>query len=59
MIKTISKLKKGELFKLFESGEYWVRGEYVRSEKRYSCTKLDDCRCGYKFKGSKVVFINR
>lgn len=37
-------LKKGDLFKLkvSETAPVWVRGEYVRSERKYSTHKFDD-----------------
>lgn len=46
-IKKIKDLKKGELFRLDarlnnENTPVWVRGEYVRSEKKYSAYKFDD-----------------
>lgn len=36
---TVAKLNKGEFFRLSESdtAPVWIRGEYVRSEKKYSC----------------------
>lgn len=57
---TVAKLKKGEFFKLSESdtAPVWIRGEYVRSEKRYSCYKFDDVNHENWFKGSKEVFID-
>ena len=52
---TVAKLKKGEFFRLSESEKapVWIRGEYVRSEKKYSCTKFDDINHENWFKGSK------
>lgn len=37
-------LKKGDFFKLkdSETAPVWVRGEYVRSEKRYSTHQFND-----------------
>lgn len=37
-------LKKGECFKLKNSdtAPVWVKGEYIRSEKKYSTYKFDD-----------------
>ena len=37
-------LKKGVFFKLKDSdtAPEWIRGEYVRSEKKYSTFKFDD-----------------
>lgn len=44
IMKAIKDLKPGELFRLkdSETAPVWVRGEYIRSEKRYSTTKFDD-----------------
>lgn len=40
----LKELKKGDFFKLkdSETAPVWVKGEYVRSEKRYSTHKFDD-----------------
>lgn len=40
----IRDLKKGEYFKLKNSdtAPVWVKGEYIRSEKKYSTYKFDD-----------------
>lgn len=40
----IKDLKKGEYFKLknSETAPVWVKGEYIRSEKKYSTYKFDD-----------------
>lgn len=52
---TIAKIKKGEFFKLSnsETSPVWVRGDYVRSEK-----KFDDINHENFFKGDKEVFID-
>lgn len=42
MKSTIKQLKKGDLFKIPTSTKTWVRGEYERNMKRYSCTDYDD-----------------
>ena len=57
---TITKLKKGEFFKLSESdtAPVWIKGDYVRSEKKYSCKKFDDINHENWFKGTKEVFID-
>lgn len=57
---TIAKIKKGEFFKLSnsETSPVWVRGDYVRSEKKFSCTKFDDINHENFFKGDKEVFID-
>lgn len=57
---TIAKIKKGEFFKLSnsETSPVWVRGDYVRSEKKFSCTKFDDINHENFFKGDKEAFID-
>ena len=59
---TIEELKKGDFFTLRDYGEYpdenrvYVRGEYERSEKKYSCTKYSDW-CAETFKkGTTKVY---
>lgn len=59
---TIKELKKGDFFTLRDYGEYpdenrvYVRGEYERSEKKYSCTKYSDW-CAETFKkGTTKVY---
>lgn len=56
---TIKNLKKGDYFKLSDSdtSPVWIRGEYIRSEKKYSCYKFDDVNHESFFKGSREVFI--
>lgn len=43
-MKTISQLKQSEFFRIKNTATapVWVRGEYNRSERRYSCYKFDD-----------------
>lgn len=40
----LKELKKGDYFKLknAETAPVWVKGEYIRSERRYSTHKFDD-----------------
>lgn len=64
---TIKDLKVGEYFTLKEYDDtvnevpeklVWIRGEYERSEKKYSCTKfVDFCHENF-FKGTKVVYTD-
>ena len=44
IIKKIKELKKGEYFRLKDndSAPVWIKGEYVRSEKKYSTYKFED-----------------
>lgn len=55
-----SKAQERRVFRLSESetAPVWIRGEYVRSEKKYSCTKFDDINHENWFKGSREVFID-
>lgn len=43
-MKAIWQLKKGELFRLksINNAPVWLRGEYSRSERCYSCYKVED-----------------
>lgn len=63
----IKDLKKGEYFcirqyddssKEVKSSVVWVKGEYDRSSKTFSCYKFDDINHEHFFKGSKVVFTD-
>lgn len=63
---TIKQLKKGDFFRLKEFNEnevinessVWIRGDYERSTKRYSCIKYSDANHENFFKGDKVVYID-
>ena len=60
-MKTIKELKKGEYFTLKsvefpKDSQVYVRGEYDRSSKTYSCYKWSDTSAERFFKGNKVVF---
>lgn len=60
--KKIKDLKNGEYFTLKAIEEpsekqVWVKGDYERSEKKYSCTKFSDI-CHENFmKGDRIVFV--
>lgn len=62
----IKKLMKGELFLKKELPEgteptamqVWVRGDYVRSEKRYECYRYGDVNDFCYLKGDKLVSID-
>lgn len=57
-------LKKGDFFTLKDYGEFpddarvYVRGEYDRSEKKYSCSKFSDWNYETFKKGSVKVFTD-
>lgn len=60
---TIKELKKGEFFTLRDYGEQeitshpvWIRGEYDKGSKTFSCFKFDDINREAFFKGAKVVY---
>lgn len=58
---TVKELKKGEMFTVKEiefpkESQVYVRGEYDRSSKTYSCYKWSDVNAERFFKGSKTVF---
>lgn len=59
MISELKELKKGDFFKLKDSdtATVYVRGEYDRSTKTYSCFKFEDVNDERFFKGSKKVFV--
>ena len=55
---SISKLKKGEFFKLSDNGCVYVRGDYDRSSKKYECYKYDDVNSFRYLKGCKEVVVD-
>ena len=63
---TIKQLKKGDFFclKPFNENEpikeslVWIRGDYERSSKRFSCTKYEDFCHENFFRGDKVVYTD-
>lgn len=59
IIKKIKDLKKGEYFRLkdSDSAPVWIRGEYVREEKKYSAYKFDDINHERLFAPGKEVVI--
>lgn len=57
-MKRIADLKKGEYFTLFNGSPVWVRGEYDRSLKKYSCYRFDDVCHERFYDGSKLVFTD-
>lgn len=62
-MKQIKDLKKGEYFTLKdvecpEENIVWVRGDYERSSKKYSCYKFSDISRERFFKGDKEVYTD-
>ena len=41
-MKTLREVKKGEYFKISHNGRVWVKGDYVCSEKKFSCFLWED-----------------
>lgn len=61
MKKQLKELKKGEWFTLKEvpyptDEQVYIKGEYDRATKKYSCCKYGDMNCEKFFSGSKLVF---
>lgn len=57
-LKEIKNLKKGEFFKRKEgAGRVYVKGDYDRSTKSYSCTAYDDINQEIFIKANKKVVV--
>lgn len=61
MAKELKELKKGDWFTLKDieypkESQVYIRGEYDRSSKTYSCIKWNDMNEERFFKGTKKVF---
>lgn len=59
----IKDIKKGEYFTLKAIAEpteaqVYVRGEYIKEAKAYSCYKFSDVNAERLFKGTKEVFVD-
>lgn len=58
-MKTIRELKHGEFFRLKpDSKKTYVRGDYDRSEKKYSCIDYDDFNHERFFCGNQIVLVD-
>lgn len=57
-MKKISELKRGELFRLPNQSVVYVRDNYVRELKKYSCYKYEDTNHERFFKGDKLVEVD-
>lgn len=56
-------LKKGDFFTLKNiecptENNVYIRGDYERSTKKYSCTRYDDYCAESFFKGDKIVYTD-
>lgn len=61
--KMIKELVKDEFFTLQpieepRENQVWVRGDYERSTKKYSCNKFSDMNHERLFRGDKIVFTD-
>lgn len=58
--KKIKELKKGEYFRLkdSDSSPVWIKGEYVRSDKKYSIYKFEDVNHERLLSPDKIVFTD-
>ena len=56
---TVQKVNQGTLFKLTnsETAPWWIRGEYIREARKYSCYKYEDVNHEKLMKGSHKIFI--
>lgn len=60
-MEVIKNLRKGDFFTLKDIEEpkesrVYIKGEYDRVSKSYSCVKFSDNNCEKFFKGNKEVF---
>jgi len=60
--KSIKQLKKGEFFTLKpceepKDSQVYIKGEYARDEKKYSCVKFNDVNSERLFDGKKIVYV--
>ena len=60
IMEKIKNFKKGDYFKLQdkETAAVYVRGEYDRSTKKYSCYRYDDVAVERFFRGDKKVYVD-
>lgn len=62
-MKTLKELKQGEYFTLKPiecptDRQVFIRGEYERSEKKYSCGRFDDISYERFLKGTTIVYTD-
>lgn len=55
----IRNTNQGQYFRLkdSENAPVWIRGEYNRSEGKYSCTRFDDANHESLMKPNRIIFI--
>lgn len=56
----VNKVNQGTYFKLrpTETAPVWVRGEYDKASKTYSCYKYEDTNHEKFLKGNREIYIN-
>ena len=56
----VNKVNQGTYFKVrpTETAPVWVRGEYDKASKTYSCYKYDDTNHEKFLKGNREIYIN-
>ena len=59
--KTVKELKKGEWFTIKpiaypNDNQVYIRDEYDRSTKKYSCGRCDDIGYSRELKGDRIVY---
>ena len=62
-MKTIRELKKGEFFTLKPIAEptgaqVYIRGDYIRADKKYLCEKFSDMCYARLFDGNRIVYTD-
>lgn len=57
---TIKNIKNGDFFKLSDkpNAKIYIRGEYVKSEKKYSCIDYFDMNNERFMNGNKIVITD-
>lgn len=55
----LKELKKGDVFRVSEknNGKVYIRGDYIRSDKKYECNEYFDYNNYHYFKGNKKAFV--
>lgn len=52
----IKEVRPGHMFRFTFTGPVWVRDEYIRGSKKYSCYKYDDVNKETFLKGDRMVY---
>lgn len=56
----VKDLRKGDFFTKKDTpapsdNQVWIRGDYIRSEKRFECIRFSDCNSFCYLPGEKIV----